>query len=209
MAAAPLSFSKPKLLLGEGVDEVRFFRTFLGYLGLSDIQVESVGGKNPPGILSPNAYRFPGARLLGCRLPGHHPRRRPGRGRCFRQCPLRANPRWACSPRRLGTVCWVKSQGGRVHPARWDKRRHAGGPLPGLRSGRPCDALCGYLFPVSSAAGGATAREHDQGPPAHLAGLATGARQAARRSGGGRLLALDKYRVRFPPAIPPRPVRAS
>jgi hypothetical protein len=37
--------TRPKLLLGEGVDEVRFFKSFLAHLGVADIQVEQYGGK--------------------------------------------------------------------------------------------------------------------------------------------------------------------
>jgi hypothetical protein len=45
MPVAPLVISKPKLLLGEGVDEVRFFRALLAHLGNTDIQVVDYGGK--------------------------------------------------------------------------------------------------------------------------------------------------------------------
>jgi hypothetical protein len=46
MADAPKGISKPKLLIGEGWEEVRFFGALLNHLNLSDIQVEEYGGKN-------------------------------------------------------------------------------------------------------------------------------------------------------------------
>ena len=46
MPPAPLVITKQKLLLGEGVDEVRFFNALLKHMGISDIQVEQHGGKN-------------------------------------------------------------------------------------------------------------------------------------------------------------------
>jgi hypothetical protein len=42
----PLSLTKPKLLLGEGIEEVRFFHALLLRLGISDVQVESYNGKD-------------------------------------------------------------------------------------------------------------------------------------------------------------------
>ena len=45
MAEAPLEISKPKLLIGEGVEEVRFFQAMLRHLGIEDILVEQYGGK--------------------------------------------------------------------------------------------------------------------------------------------------------------------
>lgn len=38
--------NKPKLLIGEGNDEVRFFQSFLKYLNLENIMVESYQGKD-------------------------------------------------------------------------------------------------------------------------------------------------------------------
>jgi len=38
--------TKPKLLIGEGNDELRFFQSFLKYLNLDDIMVESYQGKD-------------------------------------------------------------------------------------------------------------------------------------------------------------------
>ena len=37
--------SKPKLLIGEGQDEVNFFDAFVKHLGLADVQIEHYGGK--------------------------------------------------------------------------------------------------------------------------------------------------------------------
>jgi hypothetical protein len=45
MPVAPLTITRPKLLLGEGVDEVRFLNALLKHLGILDIQVEQYGGK--------------------------------------------------------------------------------------------------------------------------------------------------------------------
>jgi hypothetical protein len=45
MPVATVRISRPKLLLGEGNEEVRFFRALLGYLGITDVQVEQYGGK--------------------------------------------------------------------------------------------------------------------------------------------------------------------
>jgi hypothetical protein len=45
MPVALAQITKPKLLLGEGVDEVRFFKAFLDYLNVTDVQVEQYGGK--------------------------------------------------------------------------------------------------------------------------------------------------------------------
>jgi hypothetical protein len=46
MPVAPATITKPKLLLGEGTEEVRFFKALLTHLGISDVQVEQFGGKN-------------------------------------------------------------------------------------------------------------------------------------------------------------------
>jgi hypothetical protein len=45
MPVGTVVLSKPKLLLGEGVDEVRFFGALLGHLGIADVQVTDYGGK--------------------------------------------------------------------------------------------------------------------------------------------------------------------
>lgn len=45
MAIATIAIVKPKLLLGEGKDEVRFFTALLGHLGIADVQVIDYGGK--------------------------------------------------------------------------------------------------------------------------------------------------------------------
>ena len=44
-AARPTPFTKPRLLIGEGQDEVFFFEALLARLGVSDVQVEQYGGK--------------------------------------------------------------------------------------------------------------------------------------------------------------------
>jgi hypothetical protein len=41
----PVRLSMPKLVIGEGVEEVRFFGALLKHLGITDIQVEQYGGK--------------------------------------------------------------------------------------------------------------------------------------------------------------------
>ncbi|AFZ53707.1 DUF3226 domain-containing protein [Cyanobacterium aponinum UTEX 3222] len=38
--------NKPKLLIGEGKDEIRFFQSFLKYLNICDMMVESYNGKD-------------------------------------------------------------------------------------------------------------------------------------------------------------------
>ncbi len=45
MPAPALSITQPKLILGEGIDEVRFFKALLAHLGIVDIQVTDYGGK--------------------------------------------------------------------------------------------------------------------------------------------------------------------
>ena len=45
MSSTPKALSKPKLLIGEGKEEVDFFTAFLTHLNISDIQVEQYGGK--------------------------------------------------------------------------------------------------------------------------------------------------------------------
>ena|SRR2546421_7803891 len=42
----PIEPQKPKLLLGEGIDEVNIFSALLRHLGIDDIQVEQYGGKD-------------------------------------------------------------------------------------------------------------------------------------------------------------------
>ncbi len=46
MLKPPSPIHQPKLLIGEGEEEVRFFHAFLSYLNLNEIQVEQYGGKN-------------------------------------------------------------------------------------------------------------------------------------------------------------------
>lgn len=45
MSVAAATINKPKLLLGEGKDEVRFLNALLGELRITDIQVVDYGGK--------------------------------------------------------------------------------------------------------------------------------------------------------------------
>ncbi|MGH7173109.1 MAG: DUF3226 domain-containing protein [Gemmataceae bacterium] len=45
MPVATVAITKPKLLLGEGKDEARFFNALLGELGITDVQVVDYGGK--------------------------------------------------------------------------------------------------------------------------------------------------------------------
>ena len=42
----PLELDKPKLLIGEGKDEVQIFGALLSHLGLNDVNVEDYGGKD-------------------------------------------------------------------------------------------------------------------------------------------------------------------
>lgn len=42
----PLDVIKPRLLIGEGVEEVHFFNAWLAHLNIDDMQVEQYGGKN-------------------------------------------------------------------------------------------------------------------------------------------------------------------
>jgi len=46
MPSPSLSLAQPKLLLGEGVDEVRFFNALLSHLKIKDIQVIDYAGKS-------------------------------------------------------------------------------------------------------------------------------------------------------------------
>jgi hypothetical protein len=46
LPARPTALTKPRLLIGEGVEEVLFFDALLGYLNIDDIQVEQYGGKD-------------------------------------------------------------------------------------------------------------------------------------------------------------------
>ena len=45
MSSTAQILSKPKLLIGEGKEEVDFFTAFLSHLNISNIQVEQYGGK--------------------------------------------------------------------------------------------------------------------------------------------------------------------
>jgi hypothetical protein len=46
MASEPIRIAKSKLLIGEGIEEKRFFGTLLRHLGIQDVQVEQYGGKD-------------------------------------------------------------------------------------------------------------------------------------------------------------------
>ena len=45
MPQTPIPITKPKLLLGEGKDEINFFNALLAHLGIGDVQVDEYGGK--------------------------------------------------------------------------------------------------------------------------------------------------------------------
>ena len=45
MPRTPQALSKPKLLIGEGKEEVDFFTAFLTHLNITNVQVEQYGGK--------------------------------------------------------------------------------------------------------------------------------------------------------------------
>src|SRR5207237_749829 len=45
MPQTPKPITKPKLLLGEGMDEINFFNALLAHLSINDIQVDEYGGK--------------------------------------------------------------------------------------------------------------------------------------------------------------------
>jgi len=61
MAASPFDqISQPRLLVGEGRDEVRFFEALLRHLKISDIQVADYGGKQKLKTFLAALPRFPG-----------------------------------------------------------------------------------------------------------------------------------------------------
>jgi hypothetical protein len=60
MPAGPVEITENKLLIGEGVDEVRFFKALLGHLGLGQIQVEQYGGKTKLSRYLKNLPNIPG-----------------------------------------------------------------------------------------------------------------------------------------------------
>ena len=64
----PLELDKPKLLIGEGKDEIQIFTAMLRHLGIDDIKVEDYGGKTKlPDYLDALKLR-PGCRVasVGC-----------------------------------------------------------------------------------------------------------------------------------------------
>ena len=75
MAEAPREISEPKLLIGEGWEEVYFFSALFNSLALNHIQVEQYGGKAKLSAYLKNLVKrpgFPGRRVEA----GSYPRRR-------------------------------------------------------------------------------------------------------------------------------------
>jgi hypothetical protein len=64
------SLTKPRLLIGEGVDEVRFFNSFLKHLSVDDIQIEQYGGKSKLSSYLKSLPNIPG--FAGVASIGHH-----------------------------------------------------------------------------------------------------------------------------------------
>lgn len=65
MAASPFDqILQPRLLAGEGRDEVRFFEAWLRYLKIGDIQVVEYGGKQKLKTFLAALPRFPGFGML-------------------------------------------------------------------------------------------------------------------------------------------------
>jgi len=60
----PSRIVKPRLLIGEGDDEVFFFGALLAYLHLDDIQVEKIGGKDYLPLYLKELPRRPGVERL-------------------------------------------------------------------------------------------------------------------------------------------------
>ena len=66
MAAAPFEeIVKPKLLIGEGKEEVRFFESLLRSLGIGDVQVTDYAGKEKLRAFLITLPRIPGFAGLG------------------------------------------------------------------------------------------------------------------------------------------------
>lgn len=84
MAVATVALAKPKLLLGEGKDEVRFFNALLAYLGISDIQVVDYGGKTRLKDYLEALAQTPISGFAGL-VSGDHARRGHRSGRGIRQ----------------------------------------------------------------------------------------------------------------------------
>jgi hypothetical protein len=65
MPASTVRLEKPKLLIGEGKDEVNFFTALLKRLGIAEVQVEEYGGKPALGAyLKELRTKRPGRRKL-------------------------------------------------------------------------------------------------------------------------------------------------
>jgi hypothetical protein len=64
MPVAPTKLTAPKLLLGEGIDEVRFFKAFLTHLNVTDVQVMDYGGKTKLGPFLKTLTILPGFSAL-------------------------------------------------------------------------------------------------------------------------------------------------
>lgn len=62
MSSKSLELSKPKLLIGEGSEEVLFFNALLKHLNITDIQVEQYGGKQALGNYLKQVFLRPGFR---------------------------------------------------------------------------------------------------------------------------------------------------
>lgn len=60
MSSKSQQLSKPKLLIGEGSEEVLFFHAFLNHLNITDIQVENYGGKQGLGNYLKTLHLRPG-----------------------------------------------------------------------------------------------------------------------------------------------------
>lgn len=59
-AADPFELTKPKLLIGEGQDEVVFFGALLKHLGIDDVQVRDYRGKQKLGAFLDALRKLPG-----------------------------------------------------------------------------------------------------------------------------------------------------
>ncbi|AFY47307.1 hypothetical protein Nos7524_1429 [Nostoc sp. PCC 7524] len=64
MSSKSQQLSQPKLLIGEGSEEVLFFKALLNYLKITDVQVENYGGKQGLGNYLQQLYLRPGYREI-------------------------------------------------------------------------------------------------------------------------------------------------
>ena len=61
MAATPFKeILKPKLLVGEGKEEVRFFESFVQHFGINDIQITDYSGKDKLRLFLVTLSKIPG-----------------------------------------------------------------------------------------------------------------------------------------------------